>query len=86
MLGRGVTIRDNNGSHYIARRGYKNTRPVFIGQHAWLCEGCTVIAGVKIGDGAIIGAKAMVVGNVPAFTMVSGNPAQVVDEEVYWKY
>lgn len=86
MLGRGVTIRDNNGSHYIARRGYKNTRPVIIGQHAWLCEGCTVIAGAKIGDGAIIGAKAMVAGSVPAFTMVSGNPAQIVDEEVYWKY
>ena len=86
MLGRDVTIRDNNGSHYIARRGYKNSRPVVIGQHAWLCEGCTVIAGAKIGDGAIIGAKALVAGKVAPFTMVSGNPAQVVDEEVYWKY
>jgi coenzyme F420-reducing hydrogenase beta subunit/carbonic anhydrase/acetyltransferase-like protein (isoleucine patch superfamily) len=86
MIGRDVTIRDNNGSHYIARRGYRNSRPVLIGQHAWLCEGCTVIAGAKIGDGAIIGAKALVASAVPAFTMVSGNPAQVVDEDVYWKY
>lgn len=86
MLGRSVTIRDNNGNHYIARRGYKNTRPVIIGQHVWLCEGCTIIAGAKIGDGAIIGAKALVSSYVPAFTMVAGNPAQIVDEEVYWKY
>ena len=86
MLGRDVTIRDNNGSHYIARRGYKNSRSVVIGQHALLCEGCTVIAGAKIGDGAIIGAKALVAGKVAPFTMVSGNPAQVVDEDVYWKY
>ena len=86
MLGRDVTIRDNNGSHYIARRGYKNSRPVIIGQHAWLCEGCTVIAGAKIGDGAIIGAKALVANKIAPFTMVSGNPAQIVDEEVYWKY
>lgn len=86
MMGRNVTVRDNNGSHYIARRGYKASRPVHIGQHAWLCEGCTVIAGAKIGDGAIIGAKALVASAVPAFTMVSGNPAQVVDEDVYWKY
>lgn len=86
MLGRDVTIRDNNGNHYIARRGYKNTRPVTIGQHAWLCEGCTVIAGAKIGDSAIIGAKSLVVNHIPAFTMASGVPAQVVDEEVYWKY
>jgi len=86
MLGRDVTIRDNNGSHYIARRGYKTSRPVIIGQHAWLCEGCTVIAGAKIGDGAIIGAKSLVASAIPAFTMVSGNPAQIVDENVYWKY
>lgn len=86
MLGRDVTIRDNNGNHYIARRGYKNTRPVEIGQHAWLCEGCTVIAGAKIGDAAIVGAKSLVAGPVPAFSMVAGNPAQVVDEDVYWKY
>lgn len=86
MLGRDVTIRDNNGSHYIARRGYKNSRPVIVGQHAWLCEGCTVIAGAKIGDGAIIGAKSLVMNHIPAFTMASGIPAQIVDEDVYWKY
>lgn len=86
MLGRNVTIRDNNGNHYIARRGYKNTRPVIIGQHAWLCEGCTILPGAKIGDGVIVGANSLVIGNISSFTMVSGNPAQVVDEEVYWKY
>ena len=86
MLGRNVTIRDNNGGHYIARRGYRNSRPVVIGQHAWLCEGCTVMAGSKIGDGAIIGAHALVAGYVPSFSMVAGNPAQIVDEEVFWKY
>lgn len=86
MLGRDVTIRDNNGSHYIARRGYKNTHPVVIGQHAWLCEGCCVIGGAKIGDGAIIGAKSLVATHIPAFSMVAGVPAQVIDEDVYWKY
>ena len=86
MIGRDVTIRDNNGSHYIARRGYKNSRPVEIGQHAWLCEGCTVIAGAKIGDGAIVDAKSLIAVPVPSFSMVAGNPAQVVDEDVYLKY
>lgn len=86
MIGRNVTIRDNNGTHYINRAGYKNTRPVIIGDKSWLCEGCTIMPGVKIGDGAIIGAKAYVISNVPAHTMVSGNPAVVVDEDVLWKY
>lgn len=86
MFGRGVTIRDNNGRHYLNRSGYKDARPVVIGDKVWLCEGCTIMPGVKIGDGAIIGAHALVTANVPAHSMVSGNPAQIVDEDVLWKY
>lgn len=86
MIGRNVTIRDNNGGHYLSYRGYKNTRPVVVGQHVWLCEGCTIMLGVHVHDGAIIGAHTLVQNNVPAFTVVSGNPAKIVDEDVYWKY
>lgn len=86
QIGRNVTIRDNNGGHYIARQGYKDSRPVKIGDRVWLCEGCTIMPGVKIGDGAIIGAHSLVISNVPAHTIVSGNPAQIVDEDVLWKY
>ncbi len=86
MMGRHVTIRDNNGGHYINRAGYRNSRPVIIGDKAWLCEGCTIMPGVKIGDGAIVGAHAFVTANVPAHAMVSGNPAVVVDRDVLWKY
>ena len=86
QIGRGVTIRDNNGNHYINRTGYKNTRPVIIGDKAWLCEGCTIMPGVKIGEGAIVGAHAFVTQNVPPHSIVSGNPAQVVDTDVLWKY
>jgi acetyltransferase-like isoleucine patch superfamily enzyme/coenzyme F420-reducing hydrogenase beta subunit len=86
MIGRNVTIRDNNGRHYLSQQGYKDTRPVIIGNHVWLCEGCTVMAGVKIGDGAIIGAHAVVYSNVPPFSLVSGNPAKVLETNIYWKY
>ncbi len=86
IIGRGVTIRDNNGGHYINRGGYKDSRPIIIGNKVWLCEGCTIMPGVRIGDGAIIGAKAFVTSNVPANTLVSGNPAKIVDEDVLWKY
>ena len=86
MLGRHITIRDNNGGHYMNRSGYKDTRPVIIGEKAWLCEQCIIMPGVKIGDGAIIGARSYVVNSVKANTVVAGNPAQVVDEDVLWKY
>jgi acetyltransferase-like isoleucine patch superfamily enzyme/coenzyme F420-reducing hydrogenase beta subunit len=86
MMGRNVTIRDNNGDHYLSQQGYKNTRPVVIGNHVWLCEGCTIMPGVKIGDGAIVGAHSVVYTNVPANSLVSGNPAKVVQTDIFWKY
>jgi acetyltransferase-like isoleucine patch superfamily enzyme len=85
-IGRNVTIRDNNGHHLLSVRGYKESKPVIIGNHVWICEQATIMQGVKIGDGAIIGARAVVYSNVPPYSIVSGNPAQVVDENVYWKY
>lgn len=86
MIGRNVTIRDNNGGHYLSMQGYKVSRPVKIGNHVWLCEGCTIMPGAKIGDGAIIGAGSVVYGNVPPNSLVSGNPAKVIQTNTYWKH
>lgn len=84
--GRHVTIRDNNGGHWMNLPGYRDTKPVEIGEHVWLCEGCTIMPGVKIGAGAVVGAKAVVFNDVPPNTLVMGNPATVVCEQVEWKY
>ena len=86
QIGRNVTIRDNNGGHYINRQGYKDTRPITVGEKAWLCEACTLMPGAKIGDGAVVGAKSFVISRVPAHSMVIGTPAQVIDEDIQWKY
>lgn len=85
-IGRGVTIRDTNGdSHFINTTGYRPSRPVVIGERAWLCESCTIMPGVKIGKGAIVGGCSMVTRSVPDHAMVSGNPAGIVQENVIWK-
>ena len=86
MMGRHVLIRDNNGGHYLNRRGYKNTRPVIIGTKVWLCESCTVMPGVKMGYGAILGAKSVAMKNIPVHAMAYGMPAEVVDTDVLWKH
>ena len=86
MIGRNVTIRDNNGGHYLSVQGYKESQPIKIGNHVWLCEGCTIMPGAKIGDGSIIGAGAVVYGKIPPNCLVSGNPAKVIQTETYWKY
>lgn len=86
MMGRNVTIRDNNGGHYLSMQGYKESQPVKIGNHVWLCEGCTIMPGAKIGDGVIVGAGSVVYGKVPPNSLVSGNPAKVVQTNTFWKY
>lgn len=83
--GRNVTIRDNNGNHHIATRGYKNSHPVIIKDHVWLTEGCTVMPGAIIDSGAIISARSVVAGHVPGMCIAKGNPAQVVETNILWK-
>lgn len=84
-FGRNVTVRDNNGGHFMSRRTYKDKRAVAIGQHSWLCEQTMVMPGAKIGVGVIVGARSMVSGKLPNFTLVTGMPAEVVDEDIFWK-
>lgn len=84
-VGRNVIIRDTNGDHFISRQGYKTSKPVILGTHAWICDRATIMPGVHVSPGGIVGACSYVTSEVPAFSMVSGNPAKVVDEEVYWK-
>jgi acetyltransferase-like isoleucine patch superfamily enzyme len=50
----------------------------------WIGTGATVLAGVTIGDGAVIAAGSVVAAAVPGQTLVAGNPARVVREDVSW--
>ena len=84
-FGRDVTVRDNNGGHAMSRRMYKDKRPVVIGQHSWICEHAMVMPGAKIGVGVVVSANSVVYGKLPNFVLVKGDPATIVDEDVYWK-
>jgi tetrahydrodipicolinate N-acetyltransferase len=59
--------------------------PVVIGDHVWIGTGATVLKGVTIGDGAVVGAQSVVTRDVPAGAVVAGAPAKVVAEGVTWE-
>lgn len=84
-VGRNVTIRDNNGGHSINIYGYRDSAPIIIGNHVWLCEGCVVMPGVKVGDGTIVSAHTIINRTFPSNVVVSGNPARIGTEDVEWK-
>ncbi len=67
-----------HGQPYL--RGSIKTGPVEIGDHAWLNFGVSVLRGVKIGEGAVIGAGSLVTKDVPSYTLAVGNPARVIRE------
>lgn len=52
--------------------------PIVIKDKAWLGFGVTVLKGVTIGEGAVIGAKSVVTHDIPDWTVAAGNPAVVV--------
>lgn len=84
-IGRDVTIRDNNGGHLISINGYRDSLPIIIGEHVWLCSGVTIMSGVKIGDGTIISANTLINSSWPARVVVAGSPARITQRNVYWK-
>lgn len=54
------------------------TAPVVIEDDAWIGLKATVLKGVRIGRGAIVAAGAVVTKDVPAFSVVAGNPARII--------
>jgi virginiamycin A acetyltransferase len=57
-----------------------------IGNDVWIGQNATLLPGVKIGDGAIIGMESVVGSDVEPYTIVAGNPARMIrrrfDEEL----
>jgi acetyltransferase-like isoleucine patch superfamily enzyme len=50
-------------------------RPVNIGDDVWIGANVTILRGVTIGNGVIVGAGSVVTKDIPAWTVVAGNPA-----------
>ncbi len=54
------------------------TKPIRIATRAWVAAGAFVGPGVTVEEGAVVGARACVFRNVPAWTVVAGNPARII--------
>ncbi len=55
-------------------------KPISIGDKVWIGFGSSILKGVTIGEGAIIGAQSVVTRDIEAWTIVAGNPARVVKQ------
>ena len=82
-IGREVTVSQGAhlcaGTHDYTRRDMPLLKPaIHVGDRAWICADAFVGPGVRIGDGAVVGARAVAVKDVPSWTVVVGNPARFI--------
>ena len=57
---------------------WDNKGDIVIGNDVWIGYDAVILAGVTVGDGAVIGARAMVTKDVPPYTIVGGVPARPI--------
>ena len=80
LIGHNTTIATLNHDFNPAKRANLHPSPVKIGKNVWVGSDCTILPGVEIGDGAIIGAGSIVTKSVPANSVVVGSPARVIKQ------
>ena len=69
-------------THQLSELGIENSAPTVkktrILNDVWIGDGAIVMPGVEIGNGAVIGANAVVTKNVPDYAVVGGTPAHII--------
>ena len=86
-IGQRVTISQRShlcaGTHDYRRRELPLLKPpIEIADDAWICADAFVGPGIRIGEGAIVGARAVTVKDVDAWSIVAGNPARLIKKRV----
>lgn len=65
--------------HEVERmRGLEYARPIVIYDNVWIGGNVTILPGVKINQGAIIGAGSVVTDDIPPYVIAAGNPCRVI--------
>ncbi|MFF2890551.1 acyltransferase [Paenibacillus sp. NPDC057967] len=90
IIGPRVSIHTSNhryeDAYTLPYDGVSIKRPVYIESNVWIGGHVTIIPGVRIGEGAVIGLGSVVTKDVPKCAVVGGNPAKIIkyrDQEHY---
>ena len=90
LTGRWCTITDNSHGYtdFESLHEVPLKRPlvfkgeVVIEDKVWLGDKVTILPGVTIGEGSVIGANSVVTKRIPPFSIVCGNPAKIIRQQI----
>ena len=88
LMGRWITIVDNSHGHLCNEqkdmsplmRPIEISKGICIEDNVWIGDKATILSGVTIGEGAVVGANSVVTKDIPAYTIVGGNPAKIIKQ------
>lgn len=78
LIGPGAYLISVNHKLDPQHRKELELKPVVIKQNAWIGAKATILPGVTVGKNAVVAANAVVTKDVPANTVVAGNPAKII--------
>ena len=86
MFSYDILLRNNDGHKLLDSEGNVTnpSRDIKIEDHVWLCERCTILKGVTIGKDSVIAFGAVVTKDCPPQSIMAGNPARVVKQNINW--
>ncbi len=64
--------------HHRTKQRKKYLEPITIKDYVWIGSGAIILPGVTIGEGSVVAAGAVVVKDVPPYTVVGGVPAKII--------
>ena len=87
MLSKSAKIMTADG-HAIYENGKitNEARSIYIGKKVWIADNVTVLKGVSIGEGSIVGINSTLTKSIPNNVIAIGNPARVKKVNIKWEH
>jgi acetyltransferase-like isoleucine patch superfamily enzyme len=81
-----VRIQDSDSHSIIENKVKKESKkPIIIEDNVWIGKNAMILKGVTIGTGAVVAAGSIVTKNVEPGSLVAGNPAKVIKQNILWE-
>lgn len=87
MLSRNAKLMTSDG-HPIYQNGkiINSAKNITFHERVWIADDVTILKGVEVGTGSVVGIGSMLTKSIPAGCIAVGNPAKVVKEGISWEH